>query len=603
MRTRAETGILAHRGDWGVSAMTANARSTGVMRLITCSVVLVAMWALALALPVAAHARTWHVSVVGDDPTADGTPAKPFASVQSAVATAHAGDVVSVGAGVFSGDVTMTVSVSLQGAGASLTTLRGDGKNSVIHADGIGEGATISGFTITGGAATYGGGIYLSFSSPTITNNTIIGNTGYNYGGGILCSFSSPTIRGNTIVGNQTSGGGGIACDSSSPSIDQNTISDNSAGLGGGIYCLSIPSAATITSNTIFDNSASDGAGILCCYSSSPQITGNSITGNIASQRGGGIDCFNLCWPTISGNTINGNRATNEGGGICCETTSSPVITRDSIIGNSSQYGGGIWSDLSTPTVTNDVIAANSATTQGGGIYVFAAGSTIINDTIADNIDGAGGNGGGGIWCASGTQSATNCIIWGNSSLDHGCTLAYCDFLGMPGHSGNISGDPLFVAPESGDYHLSAGSRCIDNATSTAVPTVDRDGIPRPWGTGCDRGAYEYYVSAYHTTTSLSAPRSVKVKKSLSLSGRVSPSGVSPYAPPGAVTITMTRKVGRRWKSAGSAGVGLVGGAFTYSFKPRYKGSWHFVATYSGGAVGPTTYFWSRSGTPGTTVK
>ena len=83
----------------------------------------------------------------------------------------------------------------------------------------------------------------------------------------------------------------------------------------------------------------------------------------------------------------------------------------------------------------------------------------------------------------------------------------------------------------------------------------------------------------------------------------ISPSSASPYTAPGKVTITMTRKVGGKWRGAGSAKVNVVGGLFTYSFKPKYKGSWHFVASYSGGVVGPTTYLPSTSVVRGVTVK
>jgi len=94
----------------------------------------------------------------------------------------------------------------------------------------------------------------------------------------------------------------------------------------------------------------------------------------------------------------------------------------------------------------------------------------------------------------------------------------------------------------------------------------------------------------FSTTTKLSGPPSVKVKKTLKLTGTISPS-----ASPGKVTITMTRLVGKKWKSAGSAKVSVSAGKFSYSFKPKYKGSWRFIAAYSGGKVGTTTYKSSNS--------
>jgi len=76
----------------------------------------------------------------------------------------------------------------------------------------------VDGFTITNGYATwgspggpYGGGIYCSGSSPTITNCIITKNTAeFGAGGGIFCTDGSPTISNCIISGNNAMGAGGI---------------------------------------------------------------------------------------------------------------------------------------------------------------------------------------------------------------------------------------------------------------------------------------------------------------------------------------------------------------------------------------------------------
>jgi YD repeat-containing protein len=101
----------------------------------------------------------------------------------------------------------------------------------------------------------------------------------------------------------------------------------------------------------------------------------------------------------------------------------------------------------------------------------------------------------------------------------------------------------------------------------------------------------------FGTTTSLSGPSSVRRGKTLRLTGTVSPGG------PGTVTITMTRRVGRTWRSAGHADVNVVSGRYSYSLRPKSRGSWRFVSSYSGGVSAADTYHSSRSPTKTVKVK
>lgn len=59
--------------------------------------------------------------------------------------------------------------------------------------------------------------------------------------------------------------------------------------------------------------------------------------------------------------------------------------------------------------------------------------------------------------------------------------------------TGTVTADPKFVAPTSGDYHLSASSPAIDRGVSQGAPDHDLDGYVRPFGAGWDIGAYEWH--------------------------------------------------------------------------------------------------------------
>jgi hypothetical protein len=92
------------------------------------------------------------------------------------------------------------------------------------------------------------------------------------------------------------------------------------------------------------------------------------------------------------------------------------------------------------------------------------------------------------------------------------------------------------------------------------------------------------------TSTKVTGPSSVKVNKTLTFAGTIAPA-----AAPGKVTIKKTRLVGSKWKLVGSAKVTVVGGSFAYSFEPKVKGKWRFVAAYPGGVAGTTFYRPSKS--------
>jgi hypothetical protein len=61
------------------------------------------------------------------------------------------------------------------------------------------------------------------------------------------------------------------------------------------------------------------------------------------------------------------------------------------------------------------------------------------------------------------------------------------------GHASNRTApESDFIAPERGDYRLTATSGAIDAGVPIEGVTADRDGVARPQGRGFDAGAYEY---------------------------------------------------------------------------------------------------------------
>ncbi|MCK4341939.1 MAG: right-handed parallel beta-helix repeat-containing protein [Phycisphaerae bacterium] len=138
------------------------------------------------------------------------------------------------------------------------------------------------------------------------------------------------------------------------------------------------------------------------------------------------------------------------------------------------EFGGGMYNDGGSPTLTNCTFSGNSAASGGGGMYNYVGSSTVTNCTFSENVaDYAGGilcsgtltnctisgNGNGGVRC-SGTTTLYDCIISSNNDYGISCT-------------GNITLSNCTVSSNDGEgilYHsvdsgLISDCTIIDNAS------------------------------------------------------------------------------------------------------------------------------------------
>jgi CSLREA domain-containing protein len=205
------------------------------------------------------------------------------------------------------GDLDITGSVTIAGAGPGLTVI--DGNGPVLHdhvmqvlSPAVGS---ISGVTVTNGQSTDEGG-------------------GRDDGGGIHVASGTLTLSNAVLTNN----------DASTPD-----------GYAGG---LDVDGQASVSNVTISDNTALGGGGGVEVEGSA-DFTNVTISGNSAEEDGGGLAAFNLVLPglTLNNVTIAGNTADSD----------------DDDTGN----GGGLYTDSSPVTVANTIIAGNTDATSSPG--------------------------------------------------------------------------------------------------------------------------------------------------------------------------------------------------------------------------------------------
>lgn len=448
--------------------------------------------------------------------------------------------------------------------GAETTVIDGNGSGSVVTFD-QGENYTsvLESFTIRNGTGTettigsMGGGIYINNASPLVRYNTIVENKAKR-GGGIACYGSSNDAQiMNCIISDNTAYyisnggyGGGIYLHDSNAHVLECHVFDNTSGfVGGGISSFN-DSFPLLKGNVIHSNTAkSEGGGISSSSSSYPTVEDNIVNSNKA-RDGGGISCrraiirnntiiHNTACMDVGGdlvgygggmvigggpetlvekNYIAFNKAYINGGGIlslCVGSTfSSNIICYNEASGGSSipgyaPAGGGIFFDWQTeplPPVkmVNCLIHNNEAERGGGGIFIHHYNAVnMINCTIACNRSAAGQE----IYMKEVVDlTVVNSIIYNKGGnvfrYEYPEPSITYSYLRQPqGGTGNIHGDPMFVDPANGDFHIKYTSPCRDKGDGFAagLPLVDFEGDSRTASELADIGADEFHPHLYCT--------------------------------------------------------------------------------------------------------
>ena len=378
-------------------------------------------------------------------------------TIQAGINAAANGDTVLVAPGTYTEIINFTgKAITVRSSnGANVTVINGAQKGSVVTFNsGETAASVLSGFTISGGLASFGGGgIEIASSSPTIQKNVITQNQACD-GDGIEVSFGSPVIRGNKIVNNSQTG-----C---------------SGGTGGGGIEIGGAASARVIGNIIQNNNGGNGIG------------------------GGGISLFAAGAPLIMNNLFIKNTVQTTGGAISMYNDSDAIVVQNLFVNNSAPQGGAIYylvpSGANGPTLVNNTFFNNTASTgQGSAVYAndFDVPSHLYNNII-DEVSGQTA-----VYCGS-LNSSTPPLFFNNDVFASGGTTYGGICTDQTGTNGNISADPLFVGTTN--LMLQAGSPAIDAGDNAApnLPAKDLANKPRivdgngDGSTIIDMGAYEF---------------------------------------------------------------------------------------------------------------
>jgi len=464
------------------------------------------------------------------------TPESACRTVQYAVDVASAGDEIRVATGTYTDlhfyiiDLSQTITqvvhirknVTIRGGYTTAnwgtpnpadnpTVLDAQGRGRVIYIEG-GIAPTIEGLWITGGAAAGLGG------GPEGSKDV---------GGGVYATEGQAVLRDNCVFSNSAEYGGGLYLAEGAVTLSANIVTSNTAEQGGGLYLHD--SAATLSGNTVRSNEADYGGGLFLSKGAA-QLDDNFVAANAGSVRGGGLLLWRSDEAVLNFNTVVSNTA-GHGGGLYLDE-SPATLNGNTIAANVAGEGGGLYFDRSAAMFTNNVVADNEASAAGSGLYILASSPLLLHSTIARN---AGGDGRGvyatddgeylsdvdlintilvghevgisvttSISLAAPNRVTLEATLWGSGAWANTTDWSGAGLIVIG--TRNYRGDPDFVAPDAGNFHIGVLSAALDRGVFAAVRD-DMDGDPRPQGEGYDLGADETGLAlSKHASPKLVAP-------------------------------------------------------------------------------------------------
>ncbi|VGO15681.1 Arylsulfatase [Pontiella desulfatans] len=241
--------------------------------------------------------------------------------------------------------------------------------------------------------------------NPAAHVTTLSGDLGADNSYHVIVGANGATLDGFTITGGKADGAGqnlhgaGLFCvDEISMTVNQCIFTGNHAHEGAGVYAYNA-SSSDFTDCVFSNNTAKRGAALLLRNGCSGTFSNCTFAHNVADWAGGAIYADYGSSPWFHDCTFSANSTTGKGGAFFTDDLasqvgiSSPVFIDCSFAGNSASYrGGGIYNfEGSETAVTNTSFVGNSAGTGGGAIANdYKSELTLSGNTFLNNSGGTG---------------------------------------------------------------------------------------------------------------------------------------------------------------------------------------------------------------------
>jgi CSLREA domain-containing protein len=309
-------------------------------------------------------------------------------------------------------------------------------------------------------------------------NNMTIRHGNINNLGGALLNYGTSIITAVHFTENAAAGGGALANISGILTLFNSNVQNNKAadpstggGWGGGIYNYN--GTVTIVDGMLSENLSSIYAGGAYNYQGTMIISYTTIADNNARFGGGFFNTDNSLL-TVVNNTISKNWVEEEGGGIY--NNGALILKNSTISGNTAKSGGGIFGNAGSLSLESNTISENIAQYYGG---LLSYGSLSFSNTIiANSVNGDCKIDFGG---SIGTNYH-NLVEDGSCNVNAAYFISEDPMLGPLGYNGG----------PTQTHALLVNSPAIDAGNCAFSPETDQRGEPRPIGSACDIGAFEF---------------------------------------------------------------------------------------------------------------